>query len=138
MRSSAQGFSGSALALLGALLVLPALALARLPVAGSWMLPTGAAGVMSVFAYFSYRSDKRRAERQAPRIPEFTLHLVEFLGGWPGAFVAQRQLRHKCVKLSYQVKFWAIVGLHQVVALDFLLGWRLAAAARGWIAGAIG
>ena len=34
------------------------------------------------------------------RIREGTLHLVEALGGWPGAFLAQQTMRHKTVKLS--------------------------------------
>jgi hypothetical protein len=32
------------------------------------------------------------------------------MGGWPGAFVAQRRLRHKCVKRKYQIVFWLIVA----------------------------
>ena len=47
------------------------------------------------------------------------------MGGWPGAFVAQRRLRHKCVKPRYQVTFWLIVALHQYVAFGFLQRWEL-------------
>ncbi|SJM91388.1 Cold-shock protein (fragment) [Crenothrix polyspora] len=46
------------------------------------------------------------------RIPEKSLHTLELLGGWPGALLAQRTLRHKNRKPSYQVVFWLIVGLH--------------------------
>jgi uncharacterized membrane protein YsdA (DUF1294 family) len=42
----------------------------------------------------------------------FLLHWIEFLGGWPGALFAQREIRHKNNKFSYQVIFWAIVVLH--------------------------
>ena len=72
----------------------------------------------------AYRSDKRRAESGAWRIPESTLHLAELLGGWPGAFLAQRRFRHKISKTSYQIIFWGIVALHEAFAIDSLVGWR--------------
>jgi uncharacterized membrane protein YsdA (DUF1294 family) len=31
------------------------------------------------------------------------------IGGWPGALLAQRMLRHKSKKHSFQVTFWATV-----------------------------
>lgn len=69
-------------------------------------------GTMSVVTFAFYAWDKSAARRGARRIPEATLHLLEFLGGWPGAWVGQRLLRHKNAKLSYQVVFWFIVILH--------------------------
>jgi uncharacterized membrane protein YsdA (DUF1294 family) len=80
---------------------------------------------VSIGAYFFTRFDKFRAESRARRIPETTLHLIELFGGWPGAFLAQRRFRHKSSKFSYQSTYWLIVTIHQAVALDFLLGWRL-------------
>jgi uncharacterized membrane protein YsdA (DUF1294 family) len=59
-----------------------------------------------------YARDKRAAERGAWRIPEMTLHLLEALGGWPGALLAQRWFRHKNRKLSYQFLFWLIIAAH--------------------------
>jgi uncharacterized membrane protein YsdA (DUF1294 family) len=56
------------------------------------------------------------------RIPESRLHLAELLGGWPGAWVAQRLFRHKSAKVRYRVVFWAIVVLH--VAGWLALGWH--------------
>ena len=53
--------------------------------------------------YGMYADDKQRAASGAWRVPESSLHLAELLGGWPGAFLAQRWLRHKCSKASYQV-----------------------------------
>ena len=32
-----------------------------------------------------------------------TLHTLELIGGWPAAFLAQRWLRHKCSKRSFQM-----------------------------------
>lgn len=72
-----------------------------------------------------YGSDKRRAQAGEWRIPEFTLHFAELAGGWPGAFLAQRIFRHKTSKISYRIVFWLIVLLHQYIALDSLMNWRL-------------
>jgi uncharacterized membrane protein YsdA (DUF1294 family) len=80
--------------------------------------------VISAVAYSVYAVDKRRAEEGLWRIPEAQLHLLELLGGWPGAFIAQRRLRHKCSKVSYQAMFWLIVLTYQFAALDSLQNWR--------------
>jgi uncharacterized membrane protein YsdA (DUF1294 family) len=53
------------------------------------------------------------------------LHLFELIGGWPGAFVAQRHLRHKCSKAAYLVIFWLIVLIYQYAAIDSLFNWKL-------------
>jgi uncharacterized membrane protein YsdA (DUF1294 family) len=82
------------------LLVLPAIAGQRRGVNFRWV---GAyAIVMSAVTYWAYASDKRRAQEGEWRVSEARLHLLELLGGWPGAFLAQRRLRHKCSKGSYQ------------------------------------
>src|SRR3546814_10828901 len=56
-----------------------------------------------------YWLDKEAAQGGAQRIPESTLHLVDLLGGWPGALIAQQQFRHKTVKRSFQFAFWCSV-----------------------------
>ena len=76
----------------------------------------GAYLIMSVVAFALYSSDKRRAVRRQWRVSETTLHAIELLGGWPGAWVAQQTLRHKNQKRRYMMMFWTIVSLH-------LLGW---------------
>lgn len=68
--------------------------------------------VMSLLAFSAYALDKLRAQRGKWRISESTLHLFEMAGGWPGAFAAQRLLRHKSRKLSFQVTYWLIVLAH--------------------------
>lgn len=65
--------------------------------------------VMSVAALVAYAVDKRAAERGAWRIPEKVLHLVSLLGGWPGAFLAQKLFRHKTRKVYFQLTYWATV-----------------------------
>jgi uncharacterized membrane protein YsdA (DUF1294 family) len=107
------------------LLIAPVLALIRLEPWVDWRILVGAPTAVSLFAFFSYRSDKRRAEAGAWRIPETSLHLTALLGGWPGAFLAQRMFRHKVSKVSFQVTFWAVVLLHEFVAIDSLLHWQI-------------
>lgn len=90
--------------------------------------------LFSVLAFFAYWRDKRSAERDGWRTPEQSLHLLELLGGWPGALLAQQLLRHKTRKLSFQLVFWAIVVLHQVFWIDWLSGGRLL----GWFGALLG
>lgn len=80
----------------------------------------------SLITFFLYVSDKRKARTAAWRTPEKVLHLWELAGGWPGAFIAQRVLRHKSSKVSYLVVFWLIVAVHIYVAVDWPLNWPLA------------
>src|SRR5215469_3926244 len=106
------------------LLVVPVYAVSRLAGSVDWRLLVGLPLVVSLFTFFAYRSDKRRAEAGEWRIPESMLHMAELAGGWPGAFLAQQRFRHKTAKVSYQVQFWFIVLVYQIVALDSLVGWR--------------
>jgi uncharacterized membrane protein YsdA (DUF1294 family) len=80
-------------------------------------------GAMSVVAFQAYLVDKRAAVRDRRRIPEITLHLLELLGGWPGALLAQRLIRHKNAKLSYQAVFWVIVMIH---VAGWIMVWKQA------------
>ena len=75
-------------------------------------LPLLAYPTASLAAFMLYARDKLSAIRGGWRIPESTLHLVEAVGGWPGAYLAQQTMRHKTVKTSYQVTYWGIVSMH--------------------------
>lgn len=108
---------------LAVLLVLPLMAGIRLP--GSGWLPVSVMLVMSVAAWRAYRSDKKAAEEGAWRVSETMLHSLELLGGWPGAFLAQRRYHHKTRKASYQAIFQSIVFLYLLASLDLLLDHRL-------------
>ncbi|MBB6598232.1 DUF1294 domain-containing protein [Luteimonas sp. MC1825] len=76
---------------------------------------------LSVLSYLMYRSDKLAARRDAQRTPEATLHLVDLLGGWPGALIAQQRYRHKTAKQSFQLTFWATV-VFNLAGAAWLLG----------------
>jgi uncharacterized membrane protein YsdA (DUF1294 family) len=109
------------------LLIGPGLAVSRLMAWVAWWIVLEIVGTVWVVTYVSYHADKRRAESGEWRIPEATLHFWELAGGWPAAFVAQRALRHKISKRSYQVIFWGIVTIHEYVAFDFLMSWKFTA-----------
>lgn len=119
---------------LSLLLALPSAAIWRLgwTLNAQWLCIWTAIASVGTFAL--YARDKRRAQRDGERTPENVLHLLEIIGGWPGAFLAQQSLRHKSSKVSYQVSFWLIVALYQFAALDSLLGWRIYAQVKSWIA----
>jgi len=103
------------------LLALPVIAVQRHGVGFQWA--AGYALALGVITYWMYAFDKRRAEQGGRRVPETSLHFLELLGGWAGAWIAQQWLRHKCSKAGYQVVFWLIVLLYQFVAIDSLRNW---------------
>jgi uncharacterized membrane protein YsdA (DUF1294 family)/cold shock CspA family protein len=105
------------------LLLLPAAALFKLH--APWLGIAAYFVPMNFLSYALYASDKKHARRAASRISERTLHLAEFLGGWAGAFIAQRRLRHKCSKRPFLFVFWTIVFAYQLVAVDCLLEWAI-------------
>jgi uncharacterized membrane protein YsdA (DUF1294 family)/cold shock CspA family protein len=78
--------------------------------------------IMSGATFAVYGTDKSRAMRDAWRISERTLHVLEALGGWPGALLAQHFFRHKRQKTAYQLVFWLIGFPHAV----FWMWWFLA------------
>lgn len=100
------------------LLLLPLLALHHHGVTLAWSATY--LFLMSAFTFWGFRHDKRAAQHGRWRQTEASLHLLELLGGWPGAFLAQRFLRHKASKLSYQLVFWIIVLAYQCAALESL------------------
>jgi len=76
----------------------------------NWL--AGIYAVMSLVTGLAYWLDKRLAQAGGRRISERTLHLLALAFGWPGALLAQRFVRHKSRKVSFQIVFWLIVGLH--------------------------
>jgi uncharacterized membrane protein YsdA (DUF1294 family) len=68
--------------------------------------------VMSVASFVVYWLDKRQATNGERRVSERTYHLIGFMGGWPGALLAQRRFRHKTQKMSFRIKVWILIVLH--------------------------
>lgn len=79
--------------------------------------------VMSVITFITFAADKRRARRGGWRVSEKTLHVLELLGGWPGAWLAMRWLRHKSIKRRYRAVFVLIVSLHVLACLIAWFVW---------------
>ena len=71
--------------------------------------------------WIAYALDKHAAKHGNWRTPESTLHLLALVGGWPGAWLAQRVLRHKSRKENFQIVFWCTVGFNVFVTWMLLL-----------------
>jgi uncharacterized membrane protein YsdA (DUF1294 family)/cold shock CspA family protein len=84
------------------------------------ILPFVAYLVMSLLTFLVYARDKSKAHKNEWRTPESTLHLFELLGGWPGALITQKLIRHKNKKTSFQVTFWIIVIMHLACWISFI------------------
>lgn len=68
--------------------------------------------VLSIFTYFMFAWDKQAALSGDWRTPEKTLHILSLLGGWPGALLAQFQLRHKSRKQPFKFILWVTILLN--------------------------
>jgi uncharacterized membrane protein YsdA (DUF1294 family)/cold shock CspA family protein len=79
-----------------------------------------AAPLVSVLAFYLYWRDKFAAQRHAWRTPEAVLHAASLAGGWPGAWLAQRLLRHKSAKESFRQVYWGTVAMHWALLALFL------------------
>lgn len=66
---------------------------------------------INLVTIFAYGVDKKAAVSGKWRVSEARLHTLEFLGGWPGAFLAQKVFRHKTKKKGYQAMFWLMLFL---------------------------
>ena len=87
-----------------------------------FFLPVAA---INLLTYITYKNDKELARAKEWRTSEATLHLLELIGGWPAAFIAQRQFRHKCSKEDFTAVYWMIVLLHLFLAFDYIIDWRV-------------
>lgn len=73
--------------------------------------------VASCIAYLAYAIDKAASLKGHWRTSESTLHFFALVGGWPGGMLAQRNLRHKTKKKSFQITYWITVLLNCAVFL---------------------
>ena len=134
-RRSAPGPRTGSLAFAGVFLVLVCAAAIeeRLP-----LIVAGAYLALSAVTFLVYAWDKSAAKHDRWRTPEAKLHLLALLGGWPGALVARKFLRHKSSKQPFRVVFWGTVVLN-CAALVWMVGnpeWLqgLEALEKGWLA----
>lgn len=88
--------------------------------ATQWQWFAGFYALMSAISFSLYGLDKRASTRGGRRTREARLHLVELLGGWPGALLAQRVFRHKTRKTSFQVMYYVAV-VTNLAALAWML-----------------
>ena len=91
-------------------------------------------GLLGCVSYILYTLDKAAAGKGGQRTPESTLHLVDLLGGWPGALIAQQQSRHKTVKASFQAVFWFTV-LGNITGVVWLVRSGMAEVVTGMLLG---
>ncbi|MFT6987248.1 MAG: uncharacterized membrane protein YsdA (DUF1294 family)/cold shock CspA family protein [Psychromonas sp.] len=75
--------------------------------------------VISLITILAYAKDKYSAQNNRWRTPEATLHFFSLIGGWPGALIAQKILRHKTSKnefiSTYRITVFLNVGVLLVV-----------------------
>ncbi len=107
------------------MIALPAVVVVRSFDQVVWYITVGYIAIISLLTYSFYWHDKRQSKVSGQRIPEKVLHLLELIGGWPAAYIAQQNLRHKTAKRSYRIAYWCIVAAYQYVALECLLNWRI-------------
>ncbi|PMM44811.1 DUF1294 domain-containing protein [Vibrio splendidus] len=68
--------------------------------------------VLSLLTYLMFSWDKQAAQKGNWRTPEKTFHLLSLFGGWPGALLAQFQLRHKSRKQPFKFILWVTIILN--------------------------
>ena len=113
-------------------LALPAFLGLYLLLAIVWEIPASVALgylALSALTLGAHAMDKYAAKRGLQRSSENMLHLLSLLGGWPGALLAQRWVRHKSAKTQFRQWFWitAAINVTAFVLLCSPLGqplWR--------------
>jgi len=89
--------------------------------------------IASLMTFIVYTIDKSAAKKGHWRVKERTLHLLSLIGGWPGALIAQKILRHKSIKQPFRSFFWLtiflnvslLIGLLMMTDLNVLPAWIL-------------
>lgn len=76
--------------------------------------------IMNVICYWCYAQDKEAAQLGQRRIPEQSLHILAFLGGWPAAWLAQEKLRHKTQKQPFK-KIYKLTIVFNILLLVWLV-----------------
>lgn len=66
-------------------------------------------GMINAATYWFYAQDKEAAQFGNKRVPENSLHILSFLGGWPAAWLAQQKLRHKTQKQPFRKIYFCTI-----------------------------
>ncbi|AXQ23752.1 DUF1294 domain-containing protein [Acinetobacter wuhouensis] len=73
--------------------------------------------IINVMTYWFYAQDKESAQNGQRRVPENTLHVLSFLGGWPAAWLAQQRLRHKTQKQPFRKIYFCTIFFNILLIL---------------------
>ena len=73
--------------------------------------------ITNALTYWLYAQDKEAALLGNRRIPEQSLHILSFLGGWPTAWLAQERLRHKTQKQPFRKIYFCTIALNILLIL---------------------
>lgn len=73
--------------------------------------------IINAMTYWFYSQDKQAAQLGERRVPENTLHILSFLGGWPSAWLAQQKLRHKTQKQPFKKIYFCTIGFNVLLIL---------------------
>ena len=75
---------------------------------------------INITTFIAYWADKRAAKNKQWRVSERDLHTLEFLGGWLGAYIAQKTFKHKTSKKSY-LKMFKVMIIMEFIAIYIIL-----------------
>lgn len=73
---------------------------------------------INLITFFVFYADKERAILDRYRVPEFNLLTLSFIGGLIGSFFAIYALKHKNRKVSFLLKFYVIVFIELIIAIE--------------------
>lgn len=76
--------------------------------------------LLSLLCFVVYFYDKQAAIQRRSRVAEKNLLLLSLFGGWPGALLAHKFLRHKSVKRRFLRWFFLMLVLHWLLLLALI------------------
>lgn len=75
--------------------------------------------ILNFITFFIYWWDKSASGDGLRRTSENTLHILAILGGWIGAYIAQKTLRHKSVKKEFQTTFKVSIIFNYLILIVY-------------------
>lgn len=80
----------------------------------SWLI-LGWYIMLGLITFAMYAKDKSSAKNNGWRTPENTLHTLAIVGGWVGASLAHKILKHKSSKTSFRQIFYATIIINMIL-----------------------